>query len=68
MRATRTWSPAGGFEGTHLEFEGFCVVGAGDKVGVDPGSPAEAALVGAVLLQPQAVSLARPVGLAGHAT
>lgn len=52
----------------HLEFEGLCVVGAGDEVGVDPSSPAELALVGAVLLQPQTVSLARAVGLTCHTT
>lgn len=52
----------------HFEFEGLCVIGAGDEVGVDPSSPTELALVGTVLLQPQTVSLARAVGLAGHTT
>lgn len=52
----------------HLEFEGLCVVRAGDEVGMDPSSPTELALVGAILLQPQTVSLARAVGLTGHTT
>lgn len=55
--ATHTWSSAGVLEEAHLEFEGLCVVRTGDKVSVDPSSPTEGALVGAVLLQPQTVSL-----------
>lgn len=65
---SHTWSLAVGCKGAHLELEGLCVVRTGDKVGVDLSSPTEAALVGAVLLQPQTVSLARPIRLAGHTT
>jgi len=55
-------------DASHLELEGVCVVRAGNEVCVDASSAAERALIGAVLLQPQAVSLTGTVGLAGHAT
>lgn len=51
-----------------LEFEGVRVVRAGNEVRVDPSPATELSLVGAVLLQPQTVSLTGAVGLAGDTT
>lgn len=53
---------------SYLQFEGVCVVRTRNKVCMDPSSPAELPLIGAVLIQPQTVPLTRTIGLTGYAT
>jgi len=51
----------------YLEFEGICVIRAGHKVCMDPGSATELSWVGSILLQSETVSLGA-IGLTGDTT
>lgn len=52
----------------YLDFQRVGVVGAGGEVGVDFGSATEGPVVGHIILQPQAVPVARAIRAAGHPT
>lgn len=52
----------------YLELEGVCVIGAWNEVCVDPGSSADLASVGQLLLQSQAASVAGAIRAAHHTT
>lgn len=51
----------------YLEFEGICIIRAGHKVCMDPGSATELSWVGSILLQSETVSLG-DIGLTGDST
>lgn len=53
---------------SYLELEGISVIRAGDEVCVDTSSATELSLVGAVLLQPHTVPLARTIRLTCYTT
>lgn len=52
----------------YLEFQGICVIRTGDKVCMDTSCTTELSLIGAMLIQPQTVSLTGTIGLTVHTT